>query len=101
MPAGRLPYLVQRFINGGNGKFKEITPNGFLAEAHKLYYDTAQVANRGTCWRYARHPDANILFRFRLPYRTCAGPPDLLTTGEAFDARGLQAVFHDNAARDC
>jgi predicted TIM-barrel fold metal-dependent hydrolase len=97
---GTMPYLVQRFINGGNGKFKEITPNGFLAEAHKMFYDTAQVASRGTMLALKTViPDSNILFGSDYPYRTCGWTADLLTSGEAFDVHGLQAVFHDNAAR--
>jgi predicted TIM-barrel fold metal-dependent hydrolase len=97
---GTMPYLVQRFINGGNGKFRDITPNGFLAEARKLYYDTAQVASRGTMLALKTIvPESNIVFGSDYPYRTCGWTADLLTSGEAFDAHGLQAVFHDNAAR--
>ena len=97
---GTMPYLVQRFINGGDGKFKAITPNGFLAEARKLYYDTAQVPTRGTMLALREVvPDTNILFGSDYPYRTCGYTADLLTSGGTLDAAGLEAVFHGNAAR--
>jgi len=97
---GTMPYLLQRFINRGAGAFKEDTPDGFLAEAHKLYYDTAQVPSRGTMLALrAAVPDANILFGSDYPYRTCGWTAEMLESGEAFDTAGLQAVFHDNAAR--
>ncbi|HEV8020315.1 MAG TPA: amidohydrolase family protein [Candidatus Lustribacter sp.] len=97
---GTMPYLVQRFINQGNGRFKEALPHGFLAEAQKLYYDTAQVPARGTMLALKEVvPETNILFGSDYPYRTCGWTAELLTSGKAFDARGLDAVFHENAAR--
>ena len=97
---GTMPYLIQRFINQGNGKFKAVVPNGFLAEAQKLYYDTAQVPAPGTMLALKTIiPESNIVFGSDYPYRTCGWTADLLTSGAVFDASALQAVFHDNAAR--
>lgn len=97
---GTMPYLVQRFINQGNARFKEVTPHGFLAEARKLYYDTAQVPARGTMLALKEVvPETNILFGSDYPYRTCGWTAELLESGAAFDAQGLEAVFHGNAAR--
>ena len=97
---GTMPYLAQRFINGGAGKFKSIVPDGFLAEARKLYYDTAQVPGRGTMLALNEIiPVSNIVFGSDYPYRTCGWTADLLTSGAVFDAAGMQAIFHDNAAR--
>jgi predicted TIM-barrel fold metal-dependent hydrolase len=95
-----MPYLAQRFISRASGQFKEITPDGFLAEAQKLYYDTAQVPSRGTMLALKTIvPEANILFGTDYPYRTFAWTAEMLISGETFDAQGLQAVFHDNALR--
>lgn len=97
---GTMPYLAQRFINRASGQFKENTPDGFLAEAQKLYYDTAQVPSRGTMLALrAVVPESNILFGSDYPYRTCGWTAEMLASGEAFDAPGLQAVFYGNAAK--
>jgi 6-methylsalicylate decarboxylase len=97
---GTMPYLVQRFINRANGQFKENTPDGFLAEAQKLYYDTAQVPSRGTMLALKTVvPESNILFGSDYPYRTCGWTAGMLADGAAFDAPALQAIFYDNAAR--
>lgn len=97
---GTMPYLVQRFINQANGRFKDVTPHGFLVEARKLYFDTAQVPSRGTMLALREVvPETNILFGSDYPYRTCGWTAELLTTGKAFDENALEAVFHGNAAR--
>ena len=95
-----MPYLAQRFINRAEGQFKEDVPDGFLAEAQKLYYDTAQVPSRGTMLALKTIvPESNIVFGSDYPYRTCGWTGEMLASTEVFDASGLQAVFHDNAAR--
>jgi 6-methylsalicylate decarboxylase len=97
---GTMPYLAQRFINRAEGQFKESTPDGFLAEAQKLYYDTAQVPSRGTMLALKTIvPESNIVFGSDYPYRTCGWTAGMLASSEVFDSPGLQAVFHDNAAR--
>ena len=97
---GTMPYLVQRFINRAQGQFKESLPGGFLTEAQKFYYDTAQVPSRGTMLALKTVvPESNIVFGSDYPYRACAWTAEMLESGEAFDAAGLQAIFYDNAAR--
>jgi len=97
---GTMPYLAQRFIHRGDGAHKAVTPNGFLAEARKFYYDTAQVPSRGTMLALKTIiPDSNIVFGSDYPYRTCAWTAKMLIDDDVFDSAGLQAVFHDNAAR--
>ena len=97
---GTMPYLVQRFINRAEGQFKESTPDGFLAEAQKLYFDTAQVPSRGTMLALKTIvPESNIVFGSDYPYRTCGWTADMLASGEAFDEVGLEAIFYGNAAR--
>ena len=66
-----MPFLVQRFINTGNGSMKAKTPNGFLAEAVKMYYDTAQVASRGAMLALREIvPVAQILYGTDYPFRS-------------------------------
>jgi len=97
---GTMPYLVQRFIHRGEGALKSVTPNGFLAEARKFYYDTAQVPSRGTMLALkAIVPDSNIVFGTDYPYRGFGWTAKMLVDDDVFDASGLQAVFHDNAAQ--
>lgn len=97
---GTMPYLVQRFINRGNAQFKEQTRGGFLAEAQKLYYDTAQVPSRGTMLALNEViPVSNILFGSDYPYRTCGWTAEMLASGGVFDATALDAIERGNATR--
>jgi predicted TIM-barrel fold metal-dependent hydrolase len=58
------------------------------------------VASRGTMLALKTViSDSHIVFGSDYPYRTCGWTADLLTSGKTFDAPGLQAIFHDNAAR--
>src|SRR5208337_5191321 len=43
---GTMPYLIGRFIRVGESpKYVPVLPKGFLPEAQRFYYDTAQAAN--------------------------------------------------------
>lgn len=96
---GTMPFLVQRFINAGNGNFKAKTPNGFLPEATKFFYDTAQVASRGAMQALrAIVPPAQILFGTDYPFRTFDWTAALLAKGAVFDADEMRGVLTGNAA---
>jgi 6-methylsalicylate decarboxylase len=96
---GTMPYLVQRFINTGNGSMKSKTPNGFLPEAQRFFYDTAQVASRGAMLALREVvPVSQILYGTDYPFRTFDWTAEMLAQGAVFNPHELQGVLHDNAA---
>ncbi len=97
---GTMPFLAERFINSGEGTYKNITPNGFLAEANKCYYDTAQVPSKGAmlALRTIIAP-TQIVYGTDYPYRGFQWTEDMLTADAVFNPRELQAVYRDNAVR--
>ena len=91
---------MQRFINAAEGRHKAAVPGGFLVEAKKFYYDTAQVASRGTMLALKTIvPESHIVFGTDYPYRTPAWTAEMLVADEVFDQPGLEAIFHHNAAQ--
>jgi 6-methylsalicylate decarboxylase len=97
---GTMPFLVQRFINTGNGSMKAKTPNGFLAEAVKMYYDTAQVASRGAMLALREIvPVAQILYGTDYPFRTFDWTKEMLAAGAVFDAGEMREILSGNAER--
>jgi predicted TIM-barrel fold metal-dependent hydrolase len=97
---GTMPFLVQRFINSASAGQKSKTPNGFLPEAEKFFYDTAQVASRGAMQALrAIVPASQILFGTDYPFRTFDWTAELLAQGAVFSPDELQGILHGNAAR--
>ena len=95
-----MPYLMDRYINAGLGAQKKVVPNGFLPEARKFYYDTAQVPSRPTMLALRNVvPVSQILYGTDYPYRTLEWTTDRLRDGKVFDAAELRAVDRDNARR--
>ena len=95
---GTMPFLVQRFINTGNGSMKAKTPNGFLAEAEKFFYDTAQVASRGAMLALREIvPVSQILYGTDYPFRTFDWTSEMLAAGAAFDADEMRGILAGNA----
>jgi hypothetical protein len=46
---GTMPYLIERFTRMAESKqYAKLLPEGFLPEARRFFYDTAQVANHTT-----------------------------------------------------
>ena len=96
---GTMPFLVQRFINTGNGSMKTKTPRGFLAEAEKFFYDTAQVASRGAMLALREIvPVSQILYGTDYPFRTFDWTAEMLTKGAVFDPGELRDVLFANSA---
>jgi len=96
---GTMPFLVQRFINTGNGSMKSKTPNGFLPEAQKFFYDTAQVASRGAMLALREIvPVSQILYGTDYPFRTFDSTTEMLAEGAVFNPSELAGILHGNAA---
>jgi predicted TIM-barrel fold metal-dependent hydrolase len=96
---GTMPFLVQRFINTGAGSMKTKTPNGFLPEAQRFFYDTAQVASRGAMLALREVvPASQILFGTDYPFRTFDWTVQMLAQGAVFNPAEMEGVLHGNAA---
>jgi predicted TIM-barrel fold metal-dependent hydrolase len=97
---GTMPYLAQRFINQGQENMKSRVPNGFLPEAQKCYYDTAQIPSKGVMLALREVvPPSQILYGTDYPYRGFAWTAKMLTDDAVFNAREMSGIFRDNAAK--
>ena len=97
---GTMPYLVERFIRMAETRqYSSLLPDGFLPEAHRFFYDTAQVANH-TALACAREvvPDSHFVFGSDFPYRTAEEHVRALEACGVFDAAALDAVARGNFA---
>ena len=67
---GTMPFLDWRFLREGErSKYKPLLPNGYLPEAQKFYYDTAQAAVAPPMLALSKIvPLSHILFGTDLPY---------------------------------
>jgi predicted TIM-barrel fold metal-dependent hydrolase len=97
---GTMPFLAERFINSGEGSMKARVPNGFLAEAKKCYYDTAQVPSKGAMLALRTIvPPSQILYGTDFPYRDFAWTSKMLADDSVFNASEMQGINRDNAAK--
>lgn len=95
---GTMPFLAQRFINTGAEGMKSRVPNGFLAEARKCYYDTAQVPSKGAMLALKTIvPSSQILYGTDYPYRTFTWTEQMLADDAVFSPRELQGINRDNS----
>jgi predicted TIM-barrel fold metal-dependent hydrolase len=96
---GTMPYLVTRFQEDGGPKLQSNVPNGFIAEARKCFYDTAQIPSRGVMLALnAIVPASQILFGTDYPYKGFDWTEKTLIDDNVFNAKDLQGIFHQNAA---
>jgi 6-methylsalicylate decarboxylase len=98
---GTMPYLVNRFINFARGPaYRELLPDGFLPEARRFFYDTAQVAIRPAllALKEVAGPD-NILFGTDFPWGDIAGEARALREAGVFAEDELVRIERGNALR--
>jgi predicted TIM-barrel fold metal-dependent hydrolase len=97
---GTKPFLIERFLLATREQYQKELPDGFVAEAQKFYYDTAQVTHRIPMMGLkALVPLSQIVFGSDFPYRTSAEHVEGLRDCGVFDAAELQAIDWQNAAR--
>jgi predicted TIM-barrel fold metal-dependent hydrolase len=99
---GTMPYLIERFIDDSGptlpAQMNVRVPTGFVTEARKCYYDTAQIPSRGAMLALREMvPPSQILFGTDYPYKAFDWTEKQLIDGKAFNARELQSVYRDNA----
>ena len=99
---GTMPFLIRRFDKRvkESPEFQPILPEGFSAEARKLYYDVAQAPERAPMAALkAVAPVSQMLFGTDWPHLTTEEHVTGLQNCGVFDAAELQAIDRDNAVR--
>jgi 6-methylsalicylate decarboxylase len=98
---GTMPFLIDRFIN--NMKLpanRQKFPNGFMPEALRFFYDTAQVPNKAALSALkAVIPASNILFGTDFPYQTAEHHVKGIAESGVFTSEELEAIDRDNALK--
>jgi 6-methylsalicylate decarboxylase len=96
---GTMPYLVERFVAAAKTpKMAPQFPRGFVAEASKLYYDTAWTTNPEAMSALSKLvPISQILFGTDFPYLTAADQIRDLKDCGAFTAADLEKIENQNA----
>ena len=98
---GTMPYLIERFVRMAQQRdYAKLLPQGFMPEARRFFYDTAQVANRTTlaCAREVV-PDAHFVFGSDFPYRSALEHVQGLEACGVFNGDALDAIARGNVAR--
>jgi 6-methylsalicylate decarboxylase len=96
---GTMPYLVERFnLIAKSTKFAPQFPQGFVAAANSLYYDTAQTANPAAMSALRKVVNlSQIVFGSDYPYRTCTEHVKGLRECGQFTPKELLAIDRNNA----
>jgi len=90
---GTMPFLTVRLI-----KDATMVPNGFLAEAGRFYYDTAQTAGATSMSALkAAVPMSHIVFGTDYPFLTVANTAKGIKDSKVFTAQELQQIDNGNA----
>ena len=95
---GTMPYLIERFTRmAETPEYAARIPGGFMAEAHRFFYDTAQVSNRFAL-SAARMvvPVSQFVFGTDYPYRTAAEHVEGLQSCGVFSPAELRGIDRDN-----
>ena len=98
---GTMPFLIERFMRTATfPEYRKVLPGGFLPEAQRFYYDTAQVANK-VALTAARMviPASHFVFGTDYPYRNTQEHVTALRNGGVFSVAELRAIDRENATR--
>jgi predicted TIM-barrel fold metal-dependent hydrolase len=98
---GTMPFLVERFTNlAKSGRFAQQLPQGFLGEARKFYYDTAQSSNPAAMSALTKViPVSQIVFGSDFPFRTAAEHVRGLKECGMFSPKDLEGIDRENLAK--
>jgi predicted TIM-barrel fold metal-dependent hydrolase len=96
-----MPFLVERLVNmAKTGQYATQLPKGFLAEATKFYYDTAQASNPAAMSALRKVvPLSQIVFGTDYPFRTSLDHVKGLKECGVFSAQELRAVERENSLK--
>ena len=95
---GTMPFLNERMVNlAKTPQYVKQLPNGFLPEAAKFYYDTAQASNAAAMSALKKVvPVSQIVFGTDYPFRTSLEHVDNLKSCGVFNAAELRAIEREN-----
>src|ERR1035441_50237 len=91
---GTMPFLIERLVNlAKTPQYATQLPKGFLAEATKFYYDTAQASNPAAMSALRKVvPISQIVFGTDYPFRTSLDHVKGLKECGIFSAQELRAI---------
>ncbi len=95
---GTMPYLIERFMRTATfPEFRKLLPGGFLPEAQRFYYDTAQASN-AIALTAARMviPASHFVFGTDYPYRGTREHVEGLQQSGVFDRWELRGIDRTN-----
>jgi predicted TIM-barrel fold metal-dependent hydrolase len=98
---GSMPFLIERLVNlAKTRQYAAQLPKGYVAEAAKFYYDTAQASNAAAMGALRKvAPVSQIVFGTDYPFRTSEEHVRNLRECGVFNAAELRAIHRDNALR--
>jgi 6-methylsalicylate decarboxylase len=98
---GTMPFLVERLVNlAKTPQYAPQFPKGFLNEAGKLFYDTAQASNPAAMSALRKVvPVSQIVFGTDYPFRTSLDHVKNLRECGIFNAAEVRAIEHENPAK--
>lgn len=97
---GTMPFLIERFVNlaAHDTRYKTLLPNGFLPEARRFYYDTAQTTMAAPLSALLKViPISHVVFGSDFPFMTITENVEGLRTFGLLSARDLSAIGQGNA----
>ena len=97
---GTVPFLIRRFIKDAKGvpSLAKLLPNGFMPEAHRFYYDIAQIPIRAPLLSLKDVvPVSHMVFGTDYPYLTAAEHVEGLKEARVFNAKELRAIDENTA----
>jgi predicted TIM-barrel fold metal-dependent hydrolase len=98
---GTMPFLVERLVNlAKTPQYAAQFPKGYLAEAAKFYYDTAQASNPAAMSALRKVvPVSQIVFGTDYPFRTSAEHVKALKDCGIFNAAEIRSIERENPLR--
>lgn len=98
---GTMPFLVERLVNlAKTPQYAKQLPKGYLAEATRFYYDTAQASNPAAMSALRKVvPVSQIVFGTDYPFRTSLDHVKGLQECGVFSAQELRAIERENALK--
>jgi 6-methylsalicylate decarboxylase len=98
---GTMPFLIERLTNLAlTPQYATQLPKGFLAEASRFYYDTAQASNPAAMSALRKVvPVPQILFGTDYPFRTSIEHVKGLKECGVFSPMDLRAIERENALK--
>jgi predicted TIM-barrel fold metal-dependent hydrolase len=95
---GTMPFLIERLVNlAKTAQYATQLPRGYMAEATKFYYDTAQASNPAAMSALRKVvPVSQIVFGTDYPFRTSIDHVKGLKECGVFSAQELRAIEREN-----